>query len=454
MKTTESFLFPFFGAGLAHYYEWAAVTVRFVNEPTKEQQQKITELAPGPIKPDGNSYCGKMMVAGSDQFVNMWIEEAYGHGNSEDKDEEETFDDEEEEDEYEDDDDSEFYVSEEAHQAFEKDLERWLLEVHGFCPIEFVFREEDGEAGGTELSAWHDHSLGFGKQLLQKWTTEKAIYDQSEAEKALFCDAAQSILDIAEISLNEADEKLADLIAPERNFNKMLSQGNIDEIKAYLASIKNESRYLQQAIGSALNYFCDQLFDEADYEKIGQFGSIIPISKLTGRHIGAYVYALHLANEEELIRSTLKEIGHPCAMANNIGSFIFEELLPAQQWQHSIDLFTYALELETGDCNKLEVYCNALYVLQHDNTGLPVNAALNHKFLAKSLKYAPKNPAIYFNAACLYVEMKDFENTLQCIRLAKEHRFDGYAAMIKEISSAAMFADFMEYPALKEYLGK
>lgn len=449
MKTTDNYPFPFFGAGLAHYYEWAIIALRFVNEPTKEQQQKITELAPEPIKPDNNSYRGKMMVAGSDQFVNMYIEQAYGNEAGDDAAKDIRDDD--------DDDDDlspEFYVSEAAHEAFEKDVERWLLEVNTFCPVEFVLREEDGEAGGTALSAWHDHSLGAAKQLLQKWTTDKEVYDQPGTEKRIFCDCVKSILTYAEIPLAEAGEKFADFIAPEHRIRQLLLKGNMDEIKAYFASSKHESRFTQEAIENTLNDFCDELFDEADYEQIRHFSPIIPISKLKGRHIGAYVYALHLANEEDQIRNILKEIGHPCIMANNIGNFVYEELMPAQNWPDAISLFTYALDLETGDCNKLEVYCNALYVLQHDNTGLPVNAALNHKFLAKSLRYAPQNPAIYFNAACLYVEMRDYEKTLECIRLAKEHRYDGYDTMMNEISSAAMFADFMKYPALKKYLGK
>jgi hypothetical protein len=122
-------------------------------------------------------------------------------------------------------------------------------------------------------------------------------------------------------------------------------------------------------------------------------------------------------------------------------------LLKVKNYQQSIMLFKLVLQMELEPrqtVNDLSPYCNALYVLQQDNTGLPVNYELNHLFLEKCLPFGPKNPAIYFNAACLYAEMKNVDAVFECIDLARKYNYDGYAAMIEEMKSAPMFANVLK----------
>ncbi len=44
-------------------------------------------------------------------------------------------------------------------RRFNEDIEAWLRFAHEQCPILAAYRPEDGESGGTELSAWHDWSI-------------------------------------------------------------------------------------------------------------------------------------------------------------------------------------------------------------------------------------------------------------------------------------------------------
>ncbi|MGX1928006.1 SMI1/KNR4 family protein [Flagellimonas sp. 2504JD4-2] len=89
----------------------------------------------------------------------------------------------------------------------------------------------------------------------------------------------------------------------------------------------------------------------------------------------------------------------------------------------------------------LTAFCNVLYFLLKDNTGLPIDATLNKYFLDKCIPYAEENPAIYFNAACVYAEMKEYTMVRKCIKAAKEHN-EIYPLMIEAIKKETLFADF------------
>lgn len=78
-----------------------------------------------------------------------------------------------------------------------------------------------------------------------------------------------------------------------------------------------------------------------------------------------------------------------------------------------------------------------------------MNEKLNHEFLEKCMPYAPDYPAIYFNAACLYVEMKDFDQAITCIKLAKKHRYNNYDGMMRAMKRDAMFKTLRKDPRFK-----
>lgn len=91
----------------------------------------------------------------------------------------------------------------------------------------------------------------------------------------------------------------------------------------------------------------------------------------------------------------------------------------------------------------LKAFCNVLYFLQNDNTGLPIDAELNTYFLEKCILHGKDNPAIYFNAACVYNEMKDFDNVQMCIDHAKKY-YQDYKMMMDVINTEPVFSEFRE----------
>lgn len=152
-------------------------------------------------------------------------------------------------------------------------------------------------------------------------------------------------------------------------------------------------------------------------------------------------------NYHSLLIEHTKEIiaqQHPARFVEELAKKALK-LLMREEYIKSIELFKLILQIDTKDkISDLSLYCNALYVLQNDNTGLPVDKDLNHLFLKKCLPFGPQNPAIYFNAACLYAEMNDFDKAYECITLAKKHNFDNYEGMIRDIKNAPMFSKLVE----------
>ena len=466
----KEFPFPFFGAGYGHYYEWAEVCIRFINKPTNEQLKQIIKLAPTPIKPSESDLSGKFLMAGSDQFVNMWIEEAYGETEKTDtkKGEQDEETEEEDYDDYDDyGEDACFDVSDEAADAFEAHIEQWLNETHAICPIEFAYRMEDGEAGGTELSAWHRKSLDHINDFITKWTNDEATFKQTEKEFDLFKYVVAGIFNFGNVAYDLVPEKLIDTFFPDQKVKRLLNKPDLTEALAYIKS-NSKDGYTQDILKSELK----QLIKAKNYQKINQLTEAIidfihEDYSFMLYHVGELCDAALKEKNYNLRNKLVKQLSNKengstslsgdsasCDYINNIGSFAFK-LHGKDTWQNAIDVYEMALDIETlASCKvNLQVYCNVLWVLQKDNTGLPVNKILNEKILAKCLPYGPQNPAIFFNAACLYVEMLDYNKALEYIQQAKKYNYNNFNDMIKQITKTEkMFSEFREYKPFVEWL--
>jgi hypothetical protein len=64
----------------------------------------------------------------------------------------------------------------------------------------------------------------------------------------------------------------------------------------------------------------------------------------------------------------------------------------------------------------LSTYCNALWLVQDDNTHLGVDETRARAYLACSIGRRPDNPAIFFNASCVLAELGDIEGALEQIQ--------------------------------------
>lgn len=73
---------------------------------------------------------------------------------------------------------------------------------------------------------------------------------------------------------------------------------------------------------------------------------------------------------------------------------------------------------------RLNVLCNALWVVQTDNTGLPFDEVLAKRVLAASVFLAAFNPPIHINAAAVYAHFDDPNPVIRHLLLAKKHEQD------------------------------
>jgi tetratricopeptide (TPR) repeat protein len=100
-----------------------------------------------------------------------------------------------------------------------------------------------------------------------------------------------------------------------------------------------------------------------------------------------------------------------------------------KRWADAIALFEMVLDRPdlavTG-------YSNALYAVMHDNNGLPIDRDRHLHFIAAALPHGPANPSIFYNAACVYMELGETDRVLDNLALALEHGFDQFDLIREE----------------------
>ncbi len=96
--------------------------------------------------------------------------------------------------------------------------------------------------------------------------------------------------------------------------------------------------------------------------------------------------------------------------------------------------------------NPISAYNNALWTVMRDNNKLPLDREREKKYLLACLPYGPKNPAIYYNAACIYFELGKLEKVFGSIRLAIEHGYD----KVEQMKTEPLFAPIRKDPRFKQ----
>ncbi len=108
-------------------------------------------------------------------------------------------------------------------------------------------------------------------------------------------------------------------------------------------------------------------------------------------------------------------------------------LLYAKQFPSSLVLFDRLLALPPKD---LTVYTNALYAVQSDNNGMPVDRARAERYLAAAAPHAEENTAIYINIACVQLELGDRVAMQAALDAMKRHKM---RTELKELLAQPMF---------------
>ena len=97
------------------------------------------------------------------------------------------------------------------------------------------------------------------------------------------------------------------------------------------------------------------------------------------------------------------------------------EFMAAREWEKSWRVFDAIVRVSTAD---LTTYNNALYAVMADNTGLGVQPERARRYAEAALPFGPRNPSIFYNSACVYVELGQIDKVLENVALALEHNYD------------------------------
>lgn len=126
----RGFPFHFFGAGEAGYFEFVGATVVLRRRPSAAERESIEQAAAAYLR-------GGVKAKG--KLVRLFAGEEGGA-----------------------------FVRKHTADRINRSIDAWLKRCHKVVPIVAVFRAEDHEAGGTELSEWHWWSVNELEEVAAK----------------------------------------------------------------------------------------------------------------------------------------------------------------------------------------------------------------------------------------------------------------------------------------------
>lgn len=105
-------------------------------------------------------------------------------------------------------------------------------------------------------------------------------------------------------------------------------------------------------------------------------------------------------------------------------------MIEARRYAEALRIYDVILGSRTLD---LSAYCNALWVVQEDNTGLPRDPERGRRYLDACLVHASSNPAIHLNAAAVLVELGEPEAALDQLFAAVYREVDVREALASDL---------------------
>jgi hypothetical protein len=416
MSSPTSWSFPFFGAGEATYFEWAELHVLFEREPSEAERAAIEQDVPLALC-DSKDWEGAALMVASDQFAHAAIAQQFAREDDEDED------DDEEDDDDDDDDDDEygsrwFFASSAAVHRFNEAIEAWLQAAHAIVPIVLAFRREDGESGGTELSPWHAWSVQRLPDMLPQ--LRDAIAAGGDQHRYVIA----GVVDMAREADVALPQDVIDWADPDVPVARALAAGDAGQLAALLGQgdamfealahvvQPNEPEHARALLGNAELMLARELDDD----------EALPLL------LAALAYPRE-PGAEPVIAANRARVDDELAWANVLAYQGYLRISEAREFEVAIELFE--LILARTDLDR-SAYANALYVVMNDNNGLPIDTARHRRFLAAALPHGPANPAIFFNAACVAIELGEIDQAFACISAAIEHEYERLELIVAE----------------------
>lgn len=399
--------FPYFGQGIATGVKWAIIYILFEDAINIEIKSSIPALLKKNITINGN-----LLALQSSHFIAPKIEARYGLDKNADSNldlgaqmyhTEDCF-----------------HVSPLANQLFENDVEQWLLKTHNKMPIVAVARGFDRWIKNVIPGNWqqdYKSLLRIGKQLI----TNKQKCSENHFH---FMESSLFMVKIKEPNIN-VPELIIDTLLPKTSAIRDVERR---EIKTEPLLLQNNKYYLKiyfLTLWPEIKRKCekDGIKKLADsYLKVEHL--IYKLDDKTQRHLNwdmvdcpkliiAILSKVTVENNNKLILK-FQKIFNGYRVSSDKFTFLCKEarsLLKQKKYRAAFRFYNFLLEKRYQHLLEKDtsIFNNLLWLLRNENTGWTVNRGENHKYIKIALVYAKDNPIIYSNAACLYVEMKEYE---------------------------------------------
>ncbi len=355
------------GAGDATYDEWAEIHVFFRSAPSEAARAAIEAGLPAPLA-DSIVWDGEHLMVASGASARDAIDACY---------------------------------PDTGEPGLNTDIETWLHHAHRTQPIVAAVRHEDEAAGGTKLSPWHEWSVHQTDRLLP--IIERALERGVDDARA---HAARGILDMLRDGGVFLPRRVRALVDPGAGIRAALDAGDAGALIAQL-----------DAKEDALEHLEDELCLRHPKHRtalLGALDSLLSHADLPGG------LALELARAVLSLPKAERETtrAHRHRLVADMLAYLGFEAIEAGLWLEAIAAFDLVIESPHLDRT---AYNNALFAIMADNNKLPIDRPRALRFLAAALRFGAENPAIFYNSACVYMELGEVERTLECLAQARRH---------------------------------
>jgi hypothetical protein len=434
--------FPFFGAGDATYFEWGEIQIVFAKPPTQETFERISSLVPLPLT-DSIELDGRCFCASSSQLLHVEIYTTYDQeGSEEPEDLGGRF----------------FFAPQEHVDRFNEDVERFLLEAHELCPIALAYRPEDGESGGTDFSRWHEWSLDQ-----DVWDLLSADPDQPESRE--WADAHASVevgaldpMDAIRVEIahgvatymleagRDVPPSFRTLVDPGWAIVEALESGDVQRVIDLLGKWEEDRDEIVIHLMRTFDPDSPEEYTDLVEVCLRVLREVPDIEDQTRFKFAKLAVLVECPASEEILKDLAPRIATDEEAADLLGEFAYD-LTMDDLWEGALRLFDYVLP---NPHTPLTTYCNALYAVQDDNNELGVKPELARRFLALCLPHGPDNPAIFVNAACVYMELGEDEEVFRCFEAALEHGYD----RLEQFRDEPLFAPLAQTERYREIFSR
>lgn len=492
IDNTDPKPFLYFSAGHVDDYSKLDIYIKFCSAPTKQQLRRITNNLPEPM--DSLDFCDLdiLSVDDGDNIDNEAIQDYYRMSNAPNNDAEGN--DDEIEDSYggeEEDEMEETQLWKEAMHAFEKRFNKWLFEVHAICPIQFVIRGRyDKPSTKISTSHWHHESMKQLPGLLQKFSDYKCTKLRqrnifSHLLSILFCYAERENIDFSIEAIQKS--------SPRCYADFLMQKGNYPELKTAIQNEKDETALLSLVEGVGDCMCKRQNLDSYNHDTFYEIGKLIvatignrllsisvgnidpwggwwlinTVNRLCYHHIVPKTIVMATIREDKPSLQNITALYHKISRGDRwdvlkaMNDLLSKDITQSKHWELARTLYEYTLglipDLGYDSFTEVSIYCNALYVYQKDNTGLPIDPEQNNRILALCLPHGDENPTVYYNAAGLYVEMQEYDKALDCMKQYFAKRTDDYyqeerKKLLKELKKDSAFNVFRKHQGVQEFI--